>query len=165
MPKWVEAGEALPNVEKVNAGPDYMLRIKFKGKPWVSVRLDGMIARHRALAALRDRAVFGKAQVIDWGAAVGWPGDIGIGAETLLHMAEEQKPFTSRDFDHWQRDAGLSNTEAADALGVSLATVKNYRAGADIPAAVAIACRAMAAEPTTLAAHFRPRKAGRPKAA
>jgi hypothetical protein len=48
----------------------------------------------------------------------------------------------------------LSNSEAGDVLGVSLATVKNYRSGASIPAAVAIACRAMRSDPAVLAAHF-----------
>jgi hypothetical protein len=51
-------------------------------------------------------------------------------------------------------------------LGVALSTVKGYRReGATIPDAIAIACRAMENEPMTLAAHFRPRRSGRPKAA
>lgn len=161
----IRVGEPLPRVEKVRVTVPYELRLKFRGDSWRTARLDGMIARYRGLASLRDPAIFRKARVIDWGGAIGWPEDIGIGANTLWELAQQQAPFTSADFVHWQRQCELSNAEAADALGVSLATIKNYRAGADIPAAVAIACRAMAAEPTTLAAHFRPRKAGRPKAA
>lgn len=155
----------LPNIETVKPGDNFSLCVKFRGRGRKTVDLGGFIAREDYLAPLRDKRMFDKVKVIDWGAAVGWPGDLDIGASSLWHMAEEQRPFTSADFVLWQSGTGLSNAEAADALGLSIATIKNYRAGAAIPAAVAIACRAMAAEPITLAAHFRPRKAGRPKAA
>jgi len=158
-------GTLLPNIEAVKANDDFSLHLKFRGRGRKSVNLEGFLARDDYLAPLREPAMFRKVKVIDWGAAVGWPGDIDLGASTLWHMAEEQKPFTSTDFVRWQRRVELSNAEAADALGLSLATIKNYRSGAGIPASVAIACRAMAAEPTTLAAHYRPRRAGRPKAA
>jgi hypothetical protein len=165
MTEILKIGDELPNIQKVRSSDGSSLRLKFRNKPWRAVNLSGLIARHAVLAPLRDPAVFKRAEVIDWGAAVGWPGDLDLGASTLWQMAEEQMPFTSTDFVRWQRSSGLSNAEAADCLGLSLATIKNYRTGAEIPAAVAIACRAMAAEPTTLAAHFRPRKTGRPKAA
>ena len=158
--------QELPNIEKVEAGKDRTLRIKFRRGGWKSVRLDGFIAREAAMSPLKDQAIFRKAKVIDWGGGVGWPGDLDLGASTLWHMAQEQAPFTSADFVAWQKRVGLSNQEAADALGVSLPTIKNLRNGATpVSNAVAIACRAMAAEPTTLAAHYFPRKAGRPKAA
>lgn len=60
---------------------------------------------------------------------------------------------------------GLSNQEAADALGLTLGTIKNYRNGHTIPPAVAVACRAMMSDPHVMAAHYRPRKPGRPRAA
>jgi hypothetical protein len=161
----IQIGSPLPRIEKVRAETGCRLRIKFRGKLWRVVALGGLIARYRDLRPLEDAAVFEKPRVIDGGAAVGWPGDLDLGASTLWQMSEEQQPFTTADFVHWQRGTGLSNAEAADALGLSLATIKNYRSGANIPAAVAIACRAMAAEPTTLAAHYRPRKTGRPKLA
>ena len=165
MDDMIVVGEPLPRIADVQAGKGKILRIKFKREGWRTVDLEGTISRTRAFAPLRDPAAFKQVQVIDWGAAIGWPGDLDLGALTLLTLAEEQKPFKTRDFVRWQEKAGLSNAEAADALGLSLATIKNYRSGSNIPTAVAIACRAMAAEPMTLAAHFRPRKTGRPKAA
>jgi len=156
----------LPNIETVKAGDGLTLRIKFRGRGTKTARLDGFIAREKLLAPLRDKRLFDRVKAIDWGGGVGWPNGLDLSADTLWRMAEEQAPFTADDFVRWQRDTVLSNAETAEALGVSLATIKNYRSGAEIPAAVAIACRAMAAEPATLAAHFRPRKAaGRPKAA
>jgi hypothetical protein len=156
----------LPNIDRVEAGKDYTLRIKFRRGGWKPVRLAGLIARESVMAALNDDAVFRKAKVIDWGGGVGWPGGFDLGASTLWHMAQEQAPFTAADFVAWQNRVGLSNQEAADALGVSLPTIKNLRNGTTpVSSAVAIACRAMEAEPTTLAAHYFPRKRGRPKAA
>ncbi|NOT39165.1 MAG: hypothetical protein HOP13_01595 [Alphaproteobacteria bacterium] len=49
------------------------------------------------------------------------------------------------------------------ALGLTLGTIKNYRNSHPIPPAVA--CRAMLNDRHIIAAHYRPRKAGRPGAA
>jgi len=87
-------------------------------------------------------------------------------AETLWRLAQEQTPFTNSDFKAWQKRMKLSNQDAADALGLSLSTIKNIRTDhVPVSNALAIACRAMEAEPVTFAAHYFPRKSGRPKAA
>jgi hypothetical protein len=158
--------DELPNIDRVEAVKDHTLRIKFRRGGWKTVQLAGFIARERMMCPLKDEATFRKVKVIGWGSGIGWPGDLDLGASTLWHMAQEQAPFTSADFVAWQKRVSLSNQETADALGVSLQTIKNLRSGAtSVSNAVAIACRAMEAEPTTLAAHYFPRKAGRPKAA
>ena len=68
-----------------------VLRFKLRNLGCREVDLEGLISRIHGLAALKDDRVFAKAKVIDWGAAVGWPGDIGIAAETLLRVADEQQ--------------------------------------------------------------------------
>jgi hypothetical protein len=146
-------------IEKVQAQPKAKLRLKVKGEAgWRTANLSGLIARYAGLAPLQADALFRRAKVIDWGAAVGWPGDLDIGARTLVRLADEQSDFSNAEFRAWQSEMKLSNVEAADVLGVSLATIKNYRAGAGIPAAIAIACRAMRSDPAILAAHFEPRR-------
>ncbi len=156
----------LPSIEKVKVGKDQILRLKFHRGGWRTVRLAGFIAREPFLAALKADEVFRGAKVIDWGGGIGWPGGLDLGASTLWRMANEQAAFTAADFVAWQKRVGLSNQEAADALGVSLPTIKNLRSGnSPVSSAIAIACRAMEADPATLAAHYFPRKAGRPKAA
>jgi type IV secretory pathway TrbD component len=57
----------------------------------------------------------------------------------------------------------LSNNEAADLLGISASTWNAYKAGAPIPAAVAMLCRAAQRDPILMQAHYRPRQAGRPR--
>jgi hypothetical protein len=156
----------MPNIEKVEALPGYALRVKFRNGGWREIALEGFLARYKNVAALRDAALFAKPKVIDWGAAIGWPGEVAIGADTLWRLSQEQLAFGREEFAAWQERVSLSNQECADVLGVALSTVKGYRReGATIPDAIAIACRAMESEPVTLAAHFHPRCSGRPKAA
>src|SRR6266436_7073351 len=119
--------KALPNIEKAEAGLGYALRVKFRGRGWKTIRLAGLIALQKAMAPIKDETEFRKVKVIDWGGGVGWPSGLDLGASTLWHMAEEQAPFTSADFLAWQKRVKLSNQEAADALGVSLPTIKNLR--------------------------------------
>jgi hypothetical protein len=158
--------QMLPNIVKVEAQPAYALRVKFRDGGWREIALEGFLARYKSVATLRDAAVFAKAKVIDWGAAAGWPGDVAIGADTLWRLSQEQSVFGPEEFAAWQERVSLSNQECADVLGVALSTIKGYRReGTTIPDAIAIACRAMENEPMTLAAHFRPRRSGRPKAA
>ena len=158
--------QMLPNIVKVEAQPGYALRVKFRDGGWREIALEGFLARYKSVATLRDAAVFAKAKVIDWGAAAGWPGDVAIGADTLWRLSQEQSVFGPEEFAAWQERVSLSNQECADVLGVALSTIKGYRReGTTIPDAIAIACRAMESEPMTLAAHFRPRRSGRPKAA
>lgn len=155
---------ALPKIEKVEAKAGLKLRVKLKGEArWREVNLAGLIARYAGLDGLDDPQVFAEAKVIDWGSAVGWPGERDIAAGTLLRLAEEQAAFSNAEFRTWQGAVKLSNNEAADALGLTVSTIKNYRSDRDIPTGVVIACRAMERDPAILAAHLVPRKAGRPK--
>ena len=158
--------DELPSVEKIRIAEPFALRIKFRGRKWRSVNLAGLIARQEFLAPLRDEALFAKARVIDWGAGVGWPGDMDRSASTLWRMSEEQTPFTNSDFVAWQERTGLSNQDAADALGLSLRTIRNIRASSvAVSSAIAIARRAMESDPTLLgrtlsASKARPSKDG-----
>ena len=154
---------SLPKVTDIKALPGHRLRLRFRGLAKArEVDLTGLIARHALMRPLAGEALFRKARIIDGGAAVGWTEALDLGAATLLRMAQEQAPFGTKDFISWQVRLGLSNRETADALGVSLATIKNIRAGGPISNAIAIACRAMESDQAVIAAHFRPRKAGRP---
>lgn len=155
-----------PRITKIETKPGAILRFLLKGeRTWRQADLSGLLSRYAVLEPLQDAGLFAKARIIDWGAGVGWPGERDVYAGTLMRLAEEQAQFSNAEFRSWQAESGLSNSHAADVLGVSLGTVKNYRAGGEIPAGVAIACRAMRRDPAVLAARLTPRRAGRPKAA
>jgi hypothetical protein len=157
--------EVLPRLKSAKALPGMKVKLVWRSGETRVCDLSGLIARSRSLAPLSDAAVFAKARAIDWGAGVGWPNGLDLSAETLRRISEEQQEFGAKAFRTWQAELGLSNQEAADALGLTLGTIKNYRKGNAIPPAVAVACRAMWNDPHVIAAHFRPRMPGRPRVA
>ena len=157
--------EPLARLKTVKALAAGRLKLSWRDGGTAVCDLTGLIARSRALAALNEATVFAKAKVIDWGAGVGWPNGLDLSVQTLQRIAAEQTAFDAQSFRTWQAEVGLSNQETADALGLTLGTIKNYRKGHAIPPAIAVACRAMLNDPHVLAAHYRPRKPGRPAAA
>jgi hypothetical protein len=155
-----------PRIAKIEIKPGTVLRFLLKGeRAWRQANLCGLVSRYAVLEPLKDESLFAKGRIIDWGGGVGWPGERDIYAGTLVRLAEEQTRFSNANFRAWQSETGLSNSQTADVLGVSLGTVKNYRSAGEIPVGVAIACRAMRRDPAVLAARLTPRSAGRPKAA
>ncbi|MBP2311863.1 helix-turn-helix domain-containing protein [Azospirillum soli] len=117
---------------------------------------------------LKDPAVLANPKVANWGTVVAWDeeGDIGIDNIHLRLLADQQKPFEAADIAAWQERLGLSNSEAADLLGVGVSTFYTYKAGTasgGIPRGIQIACRAVERDKLLFEAHYRPRPpAGRP---
>ena len=72
-----------------------------------------------------------------------------------------EEAFMYRGQPVWQKAMALSNSEAADLLGISVSTWNAYKAGASIPGAIAMLCRAARRDPILMQAHYRPRRAGR----
>ncbi len=156
----------LPRIQRVSAAPKLpnTLVIIWAGIAKVVNRVDmtGVIASVEAFEPLRDPNLFRQVHVIDHGIAVGWPNGLDYAAANLRVLADEQLTMDGAGFVLWQRRLKLSNQEAADALGVSLKTVKNYRKTNEVPTAVTLACRAMLRDPIVMQAHYRPRTTGRP---
>lgn len=163
--KLLQVKTKLPRLKSVKPLAGRKLRLEWRDGRSHLCDLTGLIARSPTLAPLADAEIFSKAKLIDWGAGVGWPNGLDLSAQTLRRIAEEQSVFDAKSFRAWQAALGLSNQEAADALGLTLGTIKNYRNGHAIPPAVAVACRAMQSDPHVIAAHYHPRKSGRPAAA
>ena len=157
--------ESLPRLKSVKALPGRKLKLVWRDGETRLCDLTGLIARSKSLASLASAMTFAKVKLIDWGAGVGWPNGLDLSAQTLRRISGEQLHFDAASFRAWQAKFSLSNQEAADALGLALGTIKNYRNGHAISTAVAIACRAMINDPQIIAAHYRPRKPGRPLAA
>ncbi|GGB10237.1 hypothetical protein GCM10011491_42740 [Brucella endophytica] len=157
----------MPRIESVKPAPNMTLEIQWKDAPASTVNLVGWVATGgELLAPLKSPDIWKTAAVADYGATVEWAGeDLAIDAYHLFQIAEDQRDFTSDDLCRWQEAAALSNNEAADFLGVSLRTWKNYRAGAPISHAVKMLLRASQRDPLLMHAHYRPRQTGRPKRA
>jgi hypothetical protein len=156
-----------PRIESVTPASKMTLEIQWKGAPASAANLVGWIATGgELLAPLKSADVWKTASVSDYGATVEWAGeDLAIDAYHLFQIAEDQRDFAVEDLRKWQEDAGLSNNEAADFLGVSLRTWKNYRAGGPVSHAVKMLLRASQRDPLLMHAHYRPRQSGRPRRA
>jgi hypothetical protein len=159
--------EEMPRVQAVSVEGTGKLSVKWRGKTRKdNVNLLGWIATGgEILAPLMVPAIFGKAAVGNYGAAIVWDdGDLAIDAQHLMLLADEQKEFDRRDAKRWQAQVGLSNNEVADLFNLSTSTWSAYKAGgAEIPVAIAMLCRAMLRDPVLMQAHYRPRTTGRPR--
>jgi DNA-binding XRE family transcriptional regulator len=148
------------------------LRVRFAGERRDrALNLTGLIARSVHFAPLlNDAETFAKARIVEDGLGVAWPiktkwGRLDVSASTLRRIADEQQPMTGADFAQWRKSLGLSLTEAAQLLGVTRRTIMSYLNKNELPAVVAIACRALARDRNLLAAHYVPaRKIARPAA-
>jgi len=157
----------LPRIKTVTAAQNTTLHIEWQDGGHSSVQLIGWIATSgNMLTPLTKADIWATAKVADYGATVEWAdGDLAIDAYHLSQIADDQRDFGTDDLRLWQETTGLSNNEAADFLGVSLRTWKNYRAGAPINNAVKMLLRASVRDPLLMHAHYRPRQAGRPPSA
>ena len=159
-------------VTKARAIGDRVLRVRFSGERRDrELDMTGLIARSVHFAPLLDDAeTFAKATIVEDGLGVAWPvktkwGRLDVSASTLRRIWEEQQPMTGADFAEWRKSLGLSLTEAAKLLGVGRRTIMAYLNKDELPAVVAIACRALARDRRLLAAHYVPaRKINRPAA-
>jgi hypothetical protein len=164
--------DGLVKVTSVRPAGDHVLRARFEGdRHEYKLDLTGLIARGKHFAPLWDDAeAFGGVEIVEGGLGVAWPvatkwGRLDVSAETLRRIAEEQRPMTGGDFGKWREALGLSLTEAAGLLGVSRRTIMGYLNKDQLPAMVAIACRALARDKHLLAAHYTPaRRVTRPAA-
>ncbi len=162
----------IARVTRVRAARDRVLRVRFAGeKRDRDLDMTGLIARSVHFAPLlNDAKSFAGAAIMEDGLGVSWPvrtkwGRLDVSAATLRRIADEQQPMTGADFAKWRSALRLSLTEAAKLLGVTRRTVMGYLKKDELPAVVAIACRALARDKSVLAAHFVPaRKAIRPAA-
>lgn len=157
----------IPRAVSVSAGYP-ILHVAWNDGGGDAVDLSGWIALNH-LSSLTDRDLFARPSIADYGLTVRW-GDSedapSVSTYFLSSIAERQRPFAAADIQAWQKRLRLSSREAAAALGVGLSTWHTYKRGeAKIPTTLAIACRAMEADPAMLAAQFKPSApVGRPAA-
>jgi hypothetical protein len=162
----------MARVTRVRPGGVRTLRVRFAGdRRERELDLTGLMARSMHFAPLmHDAEAFARARIVEGGLGVAWPirtkwGPLDVSASTLRRIAEEQQPMTGEDFARWRAALGLSLTEAAKVLGVGRRTIMGYLKKDELPAIVAIACRALARDKSLLAAHFVPAgKISRPAA-
>ena len=110
----------------------------------VTADLDlGNMLDDRALAPLRDPALFAQVAPGDWGHSLEWSCGVELGADSLwLETLSAIGHGDARAFLEWRIRHALSLSKAADALGISRRMVAYYSNGEKkVPRPILLACR------------------------
>jgi hypothetical protein len=135
-------------IESVRALEGMVIEARYRDGQTVRVDLTELAGRLAIFAPPKDRAVFERVAVEDWGHSVAWDDDANIGADRLREMALEQAGCTDTlAFRQWQDRHRLSLAQAAEAIGMARRTVSQYRTGArTVPRTVLLALKGWEAE-------------------
>jgi len=116
-----------PKIEHVAAIGPLALRVKWTNGLEHEVVLVKFVTDHPAATLLAtDPMLFGKVTSGDWGWCAHWTDNIEIAASTLWDLALGQEAVRFRE---WRRGLGMSQAQAAAALGISPRMLKYYESG------------------------------------
>lgn len=134
--------EQLRSITKVTTKAPDLLSLSWSDGVKVELSL-ARVARSKAFKSLKDKTIFMKGKLGDWGHSVVWPGGVELGADSLWRMTLETIGRTDTlEFIDWRTRHGLSLTDAAKALGVSRRMVSYYYSGErEVPRTVLLACK------------------------
>jgi hypothetical protein len=123
-------GSGTPNIRAVRADEQRSVVVTWKGGAESIVDMSEHLAQYAILAPLRsDEDLFRKVQVGEWGWCVHWSDDMEISADTLWRLALQQGAAWLRA---WRAAHGMTQTDAAKALGVSPRMWRYYEAGSHL---------------------------------
>ena len=130
-------------IRAVEALPDQRLHLTFEDGWQADVALSDWIEHTTLFKPLHDATLFAQARLGDWGTSVVWVEDeIDMGADNLRNLAVEQAGGIGHErLIHWLHDNQLTQTQGAQAIGVSRRMLSYYLSGAKpIPKTVWLAC-------------------------
>lgn len=136
-------------IASVQALSEMRLRLSFEDGFTGTVDLRDWVAHTRALAKLRDPAVFRKAKVGEWGASVVFIEDtLELGADNLRNLAVEQSGGIGHErLWEWMHRNRLTQEAASLSIGISRRMLNYYLSGTKpIPKTVWLACLGWEAE-------------------
>ena len=115
-----------PNIRALRPGRGREMTILWKGGVESLVDLADHLAAYAVFAPLRDDGAFRAAAVGEWGWSVHWSDDMEISSDTLWRLTLDQGARWLRS---WRQDHGMTQADAAAALGVSPRMWRYYEAG------------------------------------
>lgn len=120
-----------PRIAAVQALRPHRVCLEWENGLEETIDLAEPIGRLKALAPLRDWAVFRRVAVGEWGWSLAWPKGTDLGSDSLWRMAREQsgEAMPAARFRSWRERNGLSLSGAAKALGISRRTIAYYDSG------------------------------------
>jgi len=127
----------------VEALPNYRLRLDYADGKTFEVDLNDWINTSKALAPIKDKALFAQAKPGFFGHHVEWIEDeLELAADNLRNLAIEQAGGIGHErIWNWLHENGLTLEQAAEALGISRRMLIYYRDGEKpIPRSIWLAC-------------------------
>jgi Protein of unknown function (DUF2442)/Helix-turn-helix domain len=139
QPKELSVETAAPNIRAIRADDAYHLVVTWKGGSECIINVDGLILDYAVFEPLRHNELsFSQVEVGEWGWSAHWSDDMEISSDTLWRLALQQGSAWLRT---WRNDRGMTQGEAAVALGVSPRMWRYYEAGSHLlPKTVRLAC-------------------------
>lgn len=128
-----------PNIRALRVGDGHKLTVTWKGGAESIVDVSEPIATYAVFASLRDDpSAFRAVTIGEWGWSVHWSDDMEMSSDTLWRLALDQG---SKWLRAWREARGLSQAEAASALGVSSRMWRYYESAEHLlPKTVRLAC-------------------------
>src|SRR5258706_6304740 len=146
----------LKSVRPVSGVP-YGLKIAWDDGREAAVDMSGVVYRYKVFAPLRGSPErFRRVKIVDRGYGIAWNNELDYSAQSLRRLADEQRPMSGQELRAFELENGLTAADTASVFDVGVRTVKVYRHAQKLPVPMAMAIRAMRAEPGLLAAHYRP---------
>jgi hypothetical protein len=130
-------------IDAVAALPGQCLHLTFEDGWQADVALSEWVENTQLFKPLQDATLFAQAKLGDWGTSVMWvDGEIDMGADNLRNRAVEQAGGIGHErLIKWLHDNKLTQTQGAQAIGVSRRMLSYYLRGAKpIPKTVWLAC-------------------------
>ena len=160
---------SLPRVKKVGASrkAPLSLDVTWSDGEKSHIDLTGLVHSSRHFRVFADDApAFRKVRPVGFGSGIGWNNGLDYSAATLKTLADQQRVVSGHDLVAFEKRHGLNTAETAILFHIAERTVRAYREMDALPEALAIALRALDADGTVFAAHYRPvarRARGRPQ--
>jgi len=134
-----------PSIRRVSPGQARTLILTWKNGSESTVDVSDHLSAYAAFAPLcHDDEAFRTVTVGEWGWNAHWSDDMEIAADTLWRLALEQGGAWLRS---WREERGLTQDEAATALGISPRMLRYYEAGRHLlPKTVRLACAGLDAQ-------------------
>ncbi len=160
----------LPKIAAVSAAKaPFTLHVTWGDGKKDVVNLTGLVSLSKHFRVfLADPKSFRKVRPTEFGGGIEWSNGLDYSADSLMTLADEQKPMTGKDLVTFEKSFALNSEEMAGLLDVTPRSIHNWRKADELPALVSGALRKFERDKTAFAAHYRPievKPRGRPKAA
>jgi hypothetical protein len=143
MAETVRVGNPIPRIAAVEAGNALTVAVTWENGRRDIIDLAPLILTKTWFKALRrDRALFGRVEVEEYGTGIRWNDTLDMAGYTLERLAQVQQVMSPEEFNDWKDRHHLTLDALPAVLGISRRQAAAYASGEKpIDRAVKLACR------------------------